>query len=686
MYDDITTTLASGDRAAAVDKARAAVAAAPDDAQAHRLLGLALALTGDPTGAHASLDRALHLAPHDALLHYQRAVLLFGEERSDEASAELAETMRLDPNHLPAYVMQAQIALAAANVDEADRLTRLAARIDPEHPWLLTIQGLVALHRNDAPRAHALLQRAVQLAPGNIQARYALGQAYMAQGHLAFAEEAFRQVVERNPGAVAMRQMLADVVRRQGRPAEAADLLEPAIAGDNALPDLLRYAGELRLVAQDHERALPLLRRALAGAPGDGPILDSLIEALRRKGDQADARETIEKALQDTPQIEGLWSARLFFEPFDGDPQGIIERWRAALPHSVHALHAAMSLAATEGKPDDAEAIARRILDVEPGHAGAQVQVVSHLFQTAPAQAVDYIASLLPNISDDATLRTVRGWLAKSQDRAGQHADALATWTALHARQADTVPLPALTEGARAYPPLATADAAEPRPVFVYGLPGSGVERVATVLLASQPSFRADRVGPEPPADPLQDPATATALAAGKVDPGAVVAGWKAALPGRNIVDGRVTDWLAWWDNALLHALRPHLPQARLLLVLRDPRDMLLDWLASGTYRLYAVESPMAIARWLAGQLDQVATLVEQDLFPYYVLRVDANGDDPAALAAAVGEALGSEMQAPQALGPARYPAGHWREYRKVLAEPFALLADGARRLGYPAT
>lgn len=686
MYDDIMKTIGRGEHAAAVDQARAAAAAAPDDAVAHRLLGLALALVGDQAAANASLDRALALAPDDATLRYQRAVILFDQARPEDARAELGVALRLNPNHLHAYILQAQIALAAGDLDEAERLSRLAARINPQQPRLLVVQGLAALHREDFPRGQALIQKAVQLAPEDLQARYALGMAYLAQGHLAFAEASFQQVLERNPASLAMRQMLADVIRRQGRPGEAADLLEPALSEPDALPDLLRYAGELRLVAGDHARALPLLRRAVAGAPEDRPALDALIEALRRTGDWDDARATVEAALAVTPHIEGLWSARLAFEPMDDDPKGVIDRWQAALPESVHPLHAAMSLAAQAGASDEADTLARRIIDVAPGHVGAQIQVIAHLFQTDPAAAVAHMEAMLPNISNAETLAVVRGWLGRAQDRAGIPDGAVATWSATLAADTSASPLPGLVGAPAVLPPLGDIAADAAQPLFLYGPPGSGVERVAAVLKFNQPNFRADRTGPQPPPDLIQSDDTAGRLASGQLDGKDVVDGWREYLPERGIKDGQVGEWLPRWDNALLVALRPHLPEAMLLLVLRDPRDMLLDWLAGGPFVRFRAESPLAIATWLAAQLDQLAALVEQDLFPHRLMRLDETGDDPLVLAAAIGGVLDLLLQAPETVGPVRFPAGDWRRYADALAEPFAVLSPVAVRLGYSAT
>jgi hypothetical protein len=274
-----------------------------------------------------------------------------------------------------------------------------------------------------------------------------------------------------------------------------------------------------------------------------------------------------------------------------------------------------------------------------------------------------------------------------AQDNAGQAADAVATWSQLQAADAARR-LRLWTPGIPCsdWPPLAPVAAGATPVAFLYGPPGSAVERVALMLRASLPAFRDDRFSRRPPADPFQRYTTITALEEG-TDPAAVVAEWRDALPARGVANGQVVDWLVFWDNALLHALRPQLPQATLLVAVRDPRDMLLDWLAFGAPAPMAMASPVAAAQWLATVLHQLAALHEQDLLPHQLLRLDDAVDDPQALAAVVGTAIGLELppSPPQALGPRRFPAGHWRMYADALAEPFALLTPVARRLGYEA-
>src|SRR5690606_23682696 len=132
------------------------------------------------------------------------------------------------------------------------------------------------------------------------------------------------------------------------------------------------------------------------------------------------------------------------------------------------------------------------------------------------------------------------------------------------------------------------------------------------------------------PRDGLQDLDIARRLAAGEASATAVAESWRRALPARS-VNGPVIDWLPWWDLALVPVLRAAAPGAVLVLALRDPRDMLLEWLAFGSPVPFRMESPDAAAAWLASVLDGIADLHEQDCVPHRLLRLDDIIDAPAA-------------------------------------------------------
>jgi Flp pilus assembly protein TadD len=687
MHEQTLDALRRGANDEALATARADVVAAPSDAQAYRLLAMALRANGDADAARAAIDRAIALAPDDADLQFHRAGLLLGARDVAQAQAALARSVELDPNQFGAYVLQAQLALGRGDTDEADRIGRLSARIAPEHPWQKTIEGMVALRRGDADGALATLSKAAESAPDDPQLRSALGFAYLAKQHYAFAEAAFRGVLEKTPDATTLRALIAELLQRQGRHAEAADELAPLLADENtATPALRRYAGELELVAGRVERALPLLRAALAATPGDRRAVQGLVEAWRRTGDGDDARNTLDAALATSPEVADLWRARLTFARDADDAQAAVDRWLSAMPDSVPALEAQMTLHGMQARHDDAENVARRIVEIEPGHGAAEMRLIDRKLQRDPATAVAHIEDLVARAGNPDSQRLLRGWLALAHDRAGHPAEALALWSALHAEAAEQrLPLPDTTPPRAQWPEMATPAADAPAVAFLVGAPGSLVERLGVVLSGTVPSFRADRFGASPPNDALQSYYTPRKLNAGELDAVAVAESWRAALPARGL-SGEVIDWLLWWDNALLAVLREQLPQATLLIALRDPRDMLLDWLAFGAPAPFRIVSPKAAAAWLAIELNQIALLHEQDLFPHSLIRIDDIANDPQALAQVLGDALQAPLPAPPptAFGAAHFAPGHWRAYADVLADAFAMLTPVARRFGYP--
>ncbi|KGM54016.1 hypothetical protein N799_07310 [Lysobacter arseniciresistens ZS79] len=689
MYEPIIDALRRGAADEALAAAREAVAAQPQDPAAHRLLAAAQRLSGDEAGALATVDHALSLAPDDANLHLDRAGMLLGRRQLDAAQAALARSIGLDPNQFPAYIVQAQLAIGRGELDEAERLTRTAARLAPEHPQIAALEGTLALRRGDADRALAILARAAERYPDEPTLRHALGFAYLAKGHLAFAEQAFRRLREAQPDSLPLRALVADLLRRQGRPAEAADELATLADAHNASPGLRRLVGEMELEAGRHERARDLLLASLRAEPRDRRTVLALAEAWRRLQASDEARATLDELLAAHPRQPDLWRARLLFEEFASPAaREVVQRWQAAMPDYVPALEAAMTIHDVAGEADDAEAVARRITALAPGHTSGELRIIDAELKRDPDAAIAHVERLLARAETEPARRNLRQLLGRTLDVAGQPGAAAAIWAELHAEVVDQrLPLPPVSALPGDWPAAATLDQPAPAVLLLWGAPGSLVERLAAVLDGNGAPLRGDRFGPNPPHDLFQRYDTITALADGSADPAALVEQWRAALPARGINDGLVFDWLLWWDNAALLALRPHLPQASLLVAVRDPRDMLLDWLAFGSPAPFALASPEAGAHWLAKVLDQVADLHEGNLVPHRLLRMDDIANDPAGITQALADNLGISLRGVPVsrFGGSRFAAGHWRAFAEPLKDAFAVLEPVARRLGYAA-
>ncbi len=691
MQERILAALQRGANAEALSLARVVVAGSPHDARAHALLAHAERANGDNAAAQYAINRAVLLAPDDAELHFQRAGFLLKEHKLDEAQAALTRTIDLNPNQFEAYILQAQMAVGRGAIDEAERLQRLAARIEPDHPWVKTVEGMVALRRGDGARAQALLTRAAARMPDDLQVLYALGFAHLSQQQFAFAEQAFVKIIELAPQMQGLRGLLADVLLQQQRPDEARDVLQPLLDNpETATPALKRMTAELDLALGRHEPALALLRESVAEEPRDPRAWAILTDIWRRTGDFADARATLETALAQHPEAATLWQLRLAFEPeASDDANTVMERWLAAMPDNTDALDAAMHLHEARGDTEAVDALAQRIVELEPGRSSAELRLLDRMLRDQPDAAVVHVQGLISKAVDDVAKRSLMLWLGYAQDRAGRYGEAAMTWHAVNSAEvAMRWPLTVPGHAGGPWPDPATPLPGTPPVAYLWGLPGSGVEKVATVIAHAGYPLRGDRFSQNPPQDPLQNPDTIAALNDGSLTPERLLAEWQAALPSRGVHDGIVIDWLPYWDNAMLKMLRPLQAGAIVMIVLRDPRDMLLEWIAFGSPMPFGIATPTEAALWMARQLQHVVALHQNNPQPHKLIRTDHALADVEAFAAEIGGGLGlEEIRVPpaSALGTQRFPFGHWRQYSKALAEPFALLSDVAQTLGYPA-
>lgn len=685
MQQKIHQALESGAFDQALQLAQAWAASEPHLADAHRALAHVLAQSGDAAAALVALDQAIALAPEEAALHHERALLLVREGDTAGAHAALGQSLGLDPNHLPAYLAQARLAIAMGRLDEAERLIRTAGRIDEGHPQLVALDGLLALRRGQHDRALALASAASKRLPDDPQVLSVMGFGYIAKGNWAFAEQSFRRVIGLVPDARGLQPLLAQVLAAQDRPAEAVEVVAPLLDDPaTATPALLRAAGLYALHARRPEQARPWLARALEARPDDSIALRGLLTLWAATNARDDARDTLESLLAAHPDNGMAWAARLALEePATAEASAVLQRWHAAMPGHVPALEAELFNSDRSGDAAATRAAAERLLQAVPGHPAARQFLIEAMLLEDPDAALAQARQVLEGAAEGAERDTVGSWIGRLLDRIGRHAEAVAQWQTLHdAHAATRTEPPALAALPQQWPPLATAEADAPQPLLVWGAPGSGVERVVDTLAAAGGPVLADRYGRNPPQDPLQSLATGLALLDGRLPPDALVAQWRHQLPARGIDNGNVVDWLLHWDNALLLALRPHLPAGRLLAVLRDPRDMLLDWMSYGAALPLKLASADAAAQWLAQVLEQLVVLQEQDLYPLTVLRLDEVINNPEALAGVVGQALGVALPPPRAT-PRRMPAGRWRAYADALAGPFATLTPVAVRLGY---
>ena len=124
------------------------------------------------------------------------------------------------------------------------------------------------------------------------------------------------------------------------------------------------------------------------------------------------------------------------------------------------------------------------------------LRLPSWLAPPQPEVAIEHVQALIDKADDEGARRFLRTWLGYAQDRAGRYDEAMMTWSAINAEEAGRrwpLTVPGVAEGP--WPEAATPIPTNPPVAYLWGLPGSGVERIATVIDYAGYPLRADRFG-----------------------------------------------------------------------------------------------------------------------------------------------------------------------------------------------
>jgi tetratricopeptide (TPR) repeat protein len=682
----------------AVAMARSLVDAAPGSADAHHLLGIALRDAGDSAAARVSFDRAIELAPEEATYHFSRALLARADGDLEGANTASARALALDPNRFDAYLLRIQLALANRDFAEAERQITLAERADPNHPQLLFVAGQVALLKGDAERAIKLLNKAAVEQPRIAQIFATLGAAYQSRGRSAFAEQSLRRAMALDPGETRWRRLLVETLISQGQ----ADLAEGELTiyrqqhPQDPLGIVLQ--AELRMGVGRTVEALNDFRAALTLAPRNMRALRGLQTTLAAVADRAQARAAWEAILQDDTGLDPVWASRLFAAEAEDDYDEVLRRWREALPESVAAQLYQARRDEHLGRDAEAGAGFDAVLARVPLQLDALAGKVVIALRNDPAASIEPLNALIEH-SPQLQAMSALANRGQAHDRLQQPQLAIADWLQAQSKFGTPlvdVPMPpeASTGLVVGLPPYSR----DTQVVMLWGPPGSGSERVAAALRGARgrPMLQAaPDARPRTPQYPeaFIDRALHPFELAGVVSELAPVYA-RMLEPHQALGHHGVFDWLGQWDARVVPALRHALAGTRLIAVLRDPRDMLLNWLAFGTPASVKFGDANESAAWLVRQLEHL--LFGRDALQLPVLVVDMDRFDADARVVMQEIATFADLATPpdpqpalqllvdQRRVPTQLPAGRWRVYREVLGEAFALLAPVAERLGYP--
>jgi superkiller protein 3 len=262
----------AGKGAEAIERARALVAAAPDDPDRHYTLGLAQS-EQDVTAAIRTFRRVLELAPKHALARYNLALVLKRADRLPEALDELGQALAIEPRPEIHYTLGV-IYWHQGDLDRAAAALRAAVAAQPRYADAHYTLGAILKARRDWTEAAASLRRAIALRPDLSASHYTLGQVLQLSGDDAGARDAV---------------------------AEAERLRQRAQLEQEA--GVWTVVGNQKLETGDLAAALEHFRHAIAVFEAYAPAHYQMGLALQRFGQLEAARAAFDRARQLNPGL-----------------------------------------------------------------------------------------------------------------------------------------------------------------------------------------------------------------------------------------------------------------------------------------------------------------------------------------------------------------------------------------------
>ncbi|MGA7293102.1 MAG: tetratricopeptide repeat protein [Terriglobales bacterium] len=132
----------------------------PNDAIAHRYLGIALAKSGNLTEAIQEYERAMRLDPNSAPTHYSMGILLIHTGKEEAAIEHFREASKLDPGLVATHFQLANLLMRQGRDEDASREYAIVAELDPKNRFARLMQAMALIHAGSYARGRKVLEEA----------------------------------------------------------------------------------------------------------------------------------------------------------------------------------------------------------------------------------------------------------------------------------------------------------------------------------------------------------------------------------------------------------------------------------------------------------------------------------------------------------------------------------------------
>jgi predicted O-linked N-acetylglucosamine transferase (SPINDLY family) len=353
---------------------RAVLQGAPEEAEAHRLLGLLACTAGKAALAESHVRRALAYRPRFAEAHLALCMVFASQSRFAEAEEEARRALAIRPTFAEAENNLGGALQGQGRLDEAVAAFRRALELRPEFAQAAYNLGFVLQTQEKWDEAAEAYEHALRLSPGQTEAENNLGYIRHKQGRMKEAVEAYRRALVARPRNARAAYNLGIALQALGCLDEAIDAYRRAI---DAQPDLHDAANNLGSALYDRgyiEEAIHAYQHALTVQPAFAEAENNLGNALKAQGKLNEAIAAFRRALDLRPDYpEAASNLGLAFHA-TGRLEEAADSYRTALAARAEFAEAENNLGnalLAQGDHEAARSAYHRALALRPSYVAA---------------------------------------------------------------------------------------------------------------------------------------------------------------------------------------------------------------------------------------------------------------------------------------------------------------------------
>jgi tetratricopeptide (TPR) repeat protein len=378
---------------------------------------------GQPEEAIGSLRRALDQRPEWAQAHFLLGSALFLRKDFTGARAELSRSLELDADLVEAAKLLARVHAAFGDDDLALEVGRKALTRGADVKLSILLAQSLARQRRLEEAAQELTK--IPEANRDAEAWYALGRVEVLQGDLASGRKHFLAAHELEKQRYEVLRALLDLDVKEGRLAESAQRIASALAERPDDSKLVQLQGEVALYSGDNATAEKSFQRAIELDANDLGAYEKLARYLMVTGRQDEVVKTYESALSQNPDSARLHLTVGSLYELRQDVPKAIEHYENAVrldPElAVAKNNLAYLIAETGGNLDRALDLAKEAKELLPDNPNAADTLGWVLYKKESHDAaIGYLREAVRSMEpDDPQLPIVRHHLALAYEAAG---------------------------------------------------------------------------------------------------------------------------------------------------------------------------------------------------------------------------------------------------------------------------